>query len=68
MLTWLQERLSEPSTYKGLTALVGAMGYQVDPDGFAVIVAVVLAVIGLIDFFQDDKKLVKKNVDKPEGD
>mgnify|MGYP001544480899 FL=1 len=68
MLTWLQERLGEPSTYKGLTALAGAVGYQVDPEGFTVIVAVVLAVIGAIDFFQDDKKLVKKNVDAAEGE
>ena len=68
MLTWLQERLGEPSTYKGLTALAGAVGYQIDPEGFTVIVAVVLAVIGAIDFFQDDKKLVKKNVDAAEGE
>ena len=68
MITWLQERLGEPSTYKGLTALAGAVGYQVDPDGFTVIVALVLAVIGVIDFFQDEKRLIKKSdVDQPES-
>ena len=68
MLTWLKERFEEPSTYKGVAALAGAVGYQIDPDGFAVIVAVVLAVIGLIDFFQDDKSFVKKNVDAAKGE
>lgn len=67
MLTWLKERFEEPSTYKGITALAGAAGFTVDPDGFAVITAIVLAIIGLIDFFQDDKSFVKKNVDRPEG-
>lgn len=68
MLTWIKDRVGEPSTYKGLTALAGAVGYQVDPDGFTVIVALVLAIIGAIDFFQDEKKLVKKHVDQPESE
>lgn len=68
MLDWLKDRVGEPSTYKGLTALAGAVGYQVDPEGFAVIVALVLAIIGAIDFFQDEKKLVKKNVDQPDSE
>ena len=68
MLDWLKERVGEPSTYKGLTALAGAVGYQVDPDGFTVIVALVLAVIGVIDFFQDEKRLIKKDVDQPDSE
>ena len=68
MLTWLKERFEEPSTYKGIAALAGAAGFTIDPDGFAVITAIVLAIIGLIDFFQDDKSFVKKNVDAAKGE
>jgi len=63
MLDWIKERGQEPSTYKGLTALFGVIGYQLEPQAFEIIVAVVLAVIGAIDFFQNEGKVLTKKED-----
>lgn len=60
MLEWIRQRSKEPSTYKGITAILGVVGYQLDPQAFEIIVAVVLAVIGAIDFFQDEGKILTK--------
>lgn len=67
MLTWIKERFSEASTYKGVTAVAGAVGFVVNPEAYEVVVAVVLSIIGFIDFIQDEKRWVKKadHVGKP---
>jgi len=65
MLDWIKERGKEPSTYKGLAALFGVIGYQLDPEAFEIIIAAVLAVIGAIDFFQNEGKVLTKKKEDP---
>lgn len=66
MLDWITERSKEPSTYKGLAAIFGVVGYQLEPEAFEIIIAVVLAVIGAIDFFQNEGKVLTKKGDPEE--
>lgn len=68
MLDWLKDRLSEPSTYRGLVAMAGAAGYTIDPDGFAAIVAIVLAIVGVVDFVKSDAKLIQKTLRRADDD
>ncbi len=48
--------LGQASTYKGLFALLAAFGVIVSPDMTNAIIAVCLAVIGLIDVIINEKK------------
>ena len=60
MLNWIKERGQEPSTYKGLAGILGVVGWQLEPQAFEIIVAAVLGVVGLIDFFQKEGKVLTK--------
>jgi hypothetical protein len=54
-LTYIYARLSEPSTWRGLIALVTAADVALSPDQADKIVAAGLALIGLIGAFMPDK-------------
>lgn len=57
MVKYIYTRLSEPSTWRGLAALVTAAGIGISPDQIAAISALGLAVIGAIGtFFPDTVK------------
>lgn len=49
------DRLREPSTWRGIIALLGACGWVLTPDQGEAVIAVALAVIGAIGVFTDDK-------------
>ena len=52
MISYLIERLSENSTWRGLVMLLTAVGVQVDPDQSSAIIAAGLAIVGLINVFR----------------
>lgn len=54
MVKYVFTRLSEPSTWRGIAALVTAAGIGISPDQIAAISAVGLAVIGAIGTFFPD--------------
>jgi len=56
MKTWIFERLSETSTWRGIVALLTAAGIAISVDQAAAITASGLAVIGAIGAFTADKK------------
>jgi hypothetical protein len=56
MLDFILERGKEASTWRGLVALVTAAGVAVSPELTEAIVAVGLAIIGLLGVFTADKK------------
>ena len=60
MLTWLKDRLTEPSTYQGITTVAAATGYAVNPEAWEAIVTLALGVIGMIEMIKSEKKLVEK--------
>ncbi len=49
MKAWLKDRLQEPSTYRGISLLLGAAGVYVDPAALEVIVSGVLALVGVVE-------------------
>ena len=55
MKKWILNRLKEPSTWRGLIAIATACGVQLAPDQINAIVAVGLALIGLVGTFTPDK-------------
>ena len=55
-LSWLLERLKEPTTYLGLTAMLSAAGYAVDPELANQISTAGVGISGLILFVMREKK------------
>ena len=49
------DRLRQPSTKRGIIALLGACGWAVTPEQGEAIIAGALFVMGLIGMFTDDK-------------
>lgn len=49
------ERLSEPSTWRGIVLLVTAMGVPVNPELMEPIIATGLAITGVIGVISKDK-------------
>jgi len=60
--TWqyIVDRLAEPSTWRGIVALLTAAGLVIDPEQATAIVTIGVAVIGLIGAFLPDKPERKK--------
>lgn len=54
--TWLLDRLKEPSTYFGLTAMLSAAGYALDPNLVKEIATAGVGVSGLVLFLLKEKK------------
>lgn len=55
-LSWLLDRLKEPTTYLGITAMLSAAGYALDPELIKQISAAGVGVSGLILFVLKEKK------------
>jgi len=50
------DRLSEPSTWRGIVALLTALGISISPEQMQLIITAGLALIGAIGAFTKDKK------------
>ena len=55
MKTYLLERLKEPSTWRGLTALLTAVGVALSPEQVNAVVSAGLALMGVLGVFTKDK-------------
>lgn len=49
MKQWLRERLREPSTYKGISLLLAAMGVGVAPEHIGALITAAAALWGSVD-------------------
>jgi hypothetical protein len=61
------EKLTEPSTIRGIIALLGAFGITVQPEYHEHIIAAVLALIGIINVWRKEPKIPKAQVVEDEG-
>lgn len=52
----LLEKLSEPSTIRGLIGLIGAAGIVIEPALLEQIVALSMAIIGVINVVRKERK------------
>jgi hypothetical protein len=55
-MTFILDRLREPSTWRGLALLAAACGVTITPERMDAIVSAGLAISGLIGVFVPDKK------------
>lgn len=55
-MDYILSRIKEPSTYKGVLALLAAFGLHVDPSESAAVVSAILALIGVWEVFRREKK------------
>lgn len=53
-MDWILARLKEPSTWKGLAALLGSIGIAVSPDLILQIGSAAIAVIGIIEMLRKE--------------
>jgi hypothetical protein len=53
-MNYILDRLKEPSTWRGLTVLVGAFGMQMSPDLIPAIGTAAAGVIGLIEVLRKE--------------
>lgn len=56
LINFLLDRAHEPSTWRGLTLLLTALGIVVNPDQLAAITAAGMGIAGLIGAFVPDRK------------
>jgi hypothetical protein len=54
-MSYVLDRLTENSTWRGLVMLATALGVQLDPSQANAIIAVGLALVGLINVFRKSK-------------
>lgn len=55
MVKYIVERLAEPSTWRGIVALITATGITLSPEQATAITAAGLALIGVVGAFFADK-------------
>ena len=56
MITWIMERLREPSTWKGIILLASMLGMSISPEMKEAIIAAGTSLIGAIWVFQKEAK------------
>lgn len=54
-MEWIIARLSEPSTWRGIVALVSVAGVALSPDQAAQIISAGIAIAGVINVFRKEK-------------
>lgn len=54
-MKYLLERLKEPSSWRGLFAILMALGVKLHPELQEAILSVGLSAIGLVNFFRKEK-------------
>ena len=55
MKSYLLERLKEPSTWRGITAFLTAVGVVLSPEQINAVVSAGLALMGVLGVFTKDK-------------
>ena len=59
MLTWVKERLQEPSSYQGIIGLLAAVGYTLNPEMLELIASTAVGLISLIQLGKKEKFVEK---------
>lgn len=59
MLTWIKERLQEPSSYQGIVGLLAAVGYTLNPEALELIASTAVGLISLIQLGKKEKFVEK---------
>lgn len=55
-MNWLMARLAEPSTWRGIVALIAAAGFQLDPEQIVTIATAAATIVGVINVVRSERK------------
>ena len=55
MISWLKQRLSEPSTYRGIIGMIAALGITINPELIKEVIALSVAVLSFVEFIRKEK-------------
>ena len=56
MISWLKQRLAEPSTYRGIVGMVAALGISLNPELIKEVIALSVAVLSFVEFIRKEKE------------
>jgi hypothetical protein len=59
IMEYVRERLSEPSTWRGIIGLVSALGVVLSPEQADKIIAAGIALMGVVNVFRKESKPVE---------
>lgn len=51
---WMLARLTEPSTWRGMAAVIGAVGLQVSPDSLIGLLVIFWYITGLVNIIRKE--------------
>lgn len=60
MISWLKQRLAEPSTYRGIVGMVAALGISLNPELIKEVIALSVAVLSFVEFIRKEKDKVEE--------
>ena len=60
MISWLKQRLAEPSTYRGIVGMVAALGITLNPELIKEVIALSVAVLSFVEFLRKEKDKVEE--------
>lgn len=61
MLSWIKERLQEPSSYQGIIGILAAAGYSLNPEMLELIATTAVGLISLIQLGKKEKLVEKQD-------
>ena len=67
-MNWFLDRMKEQSTWRGIVLLVTAFGVKLDPERGEAIIALGLAIVGLINVIRKDRATVPGGKFNPRAD
>lgn len=67
MLQWIKERLKEPSTWQGISGLVGVLGYTMSPELGETIATTAVGIITLIQIVRKEIRDADSGGSKGQG-
>jgi len=56
MISWLRERLSEPSTYRSVVGFTSVLGLSVNPEMIEQITVLAVSILSFIEFVRKERK------------
>lgn len=60
MISWLKQRLAEPSTYRGIIGFATALGITLNPEMIKEVIALSVAVLSFVEFVRKEKDKTEK--------
>jgi len=60
MISWLKQRLAEPSTVRGIIGMVATLGITISPELIKEITTLAVAILSFVEFVRKEKEKVEE--------